>query len=270
MSALALSLVVVAGALPASAATYRASLGPVAATLTYRGSDTNPHGTTITVTNARRVVYRGPVITKFCGRLCWPQATYYPSNGNPLQVVRLEPGLPDVVLGLYSGGAHCCYIDLIVEHRTPTKFATVELYLGDPGARIERLPGSPYGAFVTADDAFAYEFTDYAASGLPLEIERLSHGHVRNVTRQYPALIKKDAKVFLTAFYAQASTHYQDSVGVIAAWAADEYLLGRAAAANRFLHQQAVAGHLNGQMEPSVKGEAFIAQLHAFLKKQGY
>jgi len=261
---------VVAGALPAAAATYRASLGPVAATLTYTGSDTNPHATTIMVTNARRVVYRGPVTTKFCGRLCWPEAAYYPNNGNPLRVVRLEPGLPDVVLGLYSGGAHCCFIDLIVEHRSPTKFATVELFLGDPGARIERLPGSPYDAFVTANDAFAYEFTDYAASGLPLEIERLSNGHVRNVTRQYPAMIRKDARVFLAAFRAQASTHYQDSVGVIAAWAADEYSLGRATAANQFLRAQAAAGHLNSQLEPSVKGEAFITQLHAFLKEQGY
>ena len=256
--------------LPASAATYRASLGPVAATLTYSGSATNPHGTTLTVTNARRVVYRGPVTTKFCGRFCWPQPTSYPSNGNPLQVARLESGLPDVVLGLYSGGAHCCFIDLIVERRTPTRFTTVELFLGDPGARIERLPGSPYDAIVTADDAFAYEFTDYAASGLPLEIERLSNGHVRNVTRQYPTLIEKDAKVFLAAFRAQASTHYQDSVGVIAAWAADEYLLGRAAAANAFLRQQAAAGHLNSQLVPSLKGVAFIAHLHAFLKKQGY
>ncbi len=259
-----------AGATPASAATYRASLGPVAATLTYRGSDTNPHGTTITVTNAGRVVFRGPVVTKFCGRLCWPEATYYPNNGNPLSVVRLEPGLPDVVLGLYSGGAHCCSIDLIIERRTPTTFAPVEVYLGDPGARLEKLPGSPYDAIVTADDSFAYEFTDYAASGLPLEIERLSNGHVHDVTRQYPALIKKDAQVFLSAFLAQASSHYQDSVGVIAAWAADEYLLGRAAAANQYLRQQAAAGHLNSALEPSLKGEAFITQLHAFLKTQGY
>ncbi len=265
-----MSLAVVAGALPASAATYRASLGPVTATLSYRGSDTNPRGTTITVTNAGRVVYRGPVTTKFCGRLCWPEAAYYPNNGNPLRVVRLHPGLPDVVVGLYSGGAHCCFVDLIVEPKSSSTFKTVELDLGDPGARIEKLPGSPYDAFVTANDAFAYEFTDYAASGLPLMIERLINGRVRNVTRQYPTLIARDAKEFLAAFDAQASSHYQDSVGVIAAWAADEYLLGRAAAANAFLHVQAVAGHLNSQLEPSLKGEAFIAQLHAFLQKQGY
>jgi hypothetical protein len=268
--AVGLSTVMVLGVLPASGATFRARLATVTATLTYHGTYPTPRATTLTVTNAGHVVYHRAVDTKFCGRLCWPEPTSYPSNGNPLQVVRLEPGLPDVVLGLYSGGAHCCFVDLVIHHRSATTYVATELVLGDPGARLERLPGSPYDSFVTANDAFAYAFTDFAASGLPLLIERLVHGVVRNVTRQYPGLIRRDAQNFLAAFYAQASSHYRDSVGLIAAWAADEYMLGRAREANQFLQRQAAAGHLRSQMTPSLRGEAFITQLHTFLLNQGY
>lgn len=263
-------MVTTLGALPASAATYRARLATVSATLTFHGTYPTPRATTLTVTIAGHVVYHALVDTKFCGRLCWPEPTSYPSDGNPLRVVRLEPGLPDVVLGLYSGGAHCCFVDLVIHHRSATAYVGTELVLGDPGARLERLSGSPYDAVVTANDAFAYAFTDFAASGLPLLVERLVHGVVRNVTRQYPALIRRDAQGFLAAFYAQASSHYRDSVGVIAAWAADEYMLGRVHEANQFLQRQAALGHLRSLMTPSLRGEAFITQLHTFLLSQGY
>lgn len=40
--------------------------------------------------------------------------------------------------------------------------------------------------------------------------------------------------------------HYRDSVGVIAAWAADEDMLGHSRLVSRYLAQQQRAGHLNG------------------------
>jgi len=40
------------------------------------------------------------------------------------------------------------------------------------------------------------------------------------VTRSYPKLVATDAAFWLKAFKSGASSHYQDSVGVIAAWAA--------------------------------------------------
>jgi len=258
------------GSTPASAATFTSRLGTVSATLTYQGSATNPRGTTITVTNAGHVVYRAAVATPLCGTMCWPQAAYYPSTANPTRVVRLEPGSPDVVVGLYSGGAHCCFVDLVLEPSSPGKYKATSLNLGDPGARLESLPGNPYVAFVTADDSFAYEFTDYAASGLPIKILRVTSHRVVDVTRHYPQSIRVDANQWLRAFYAQASSHYDDSVGVIAAWAADEYLLGRSAAANRFLDQQAAAGHLNSLLNPSIKAMAFVSALQKFLARAGY
>ena len=132
------------------------------------------------------------------------------------------------------------------------------------------LPGNPDAAIVTADDTFAYAFTDYAASGLPLKILRLRGAGFVDVTRQYPSMLASDASRWLQAFRSMAPQHYDDSVGLIAAWAADEYLLGRAAQANAFVSQQAAAGHLHSLLAPSLTGRAFVGQLEKFLTSHHY
>jgi len=260
----------VAWSVPASAATFTSHLGTVTATLTYQGTSSDPHHTTLIVTNAGRVVYRAAVSTPLCATSCVPEAAYYPNGGNPLRVVRLEPGSPDVVLGLYSGGAHCCFADLVLEPLTASRYVATTINLGDPGARLQTLDGNPFVALVTADDSFAYAFTDYAASGLPVRILRVQGHRALDVTRQYPSMIRSDASRWLAAFYAQASSHYDDSVGVMAAWAADEYLLGQRASADRFLSQQAAAGHLNSLLNPTLKAFAYVQSLETFLVQRGY
>ncbi len=79
-----------------------------------------------------------------------------------------------------------------------------------------------------------------------------------------------DAQGWLRAFYGQKGSHYTDSVGVIAAWTADQFLLGRSTNAETFLRSQAAAGHLNSLLNPSEKGTVFITQLNKFLRQRGY
>ena len=189
------------------------------------------------------MVYDQPVVSKFCGKLCWPG----PAVGRrpSVQVVDLEhTGEPDVVLDLYSGGAHCCTVVTVFSFDARHDDATseTERTFGDPDARIVDLAHDGRFEFLTADDSFAYRFTDYAASGLPIEILTFAGGHFTDVTRSYPKLIAKDAAFWLKAFKRMAGDHYSDSVGVIAAWAADQYLLGHVKLVNRFLHQQALPG----------------------------
>jgi hypothetical protein len=83
-------------------------------------------------------------------------------------------------------------------------------------------------------------------------------------------LLARDARIWLRAFNDQASSHYVDSVGVIAAWAADEYLLGRRSFALAFLRKQAAAGHLNSLLNSTEKGTAFISALTKFLRQRAY
>jgi hypothetical protein len=181
-------------------------------------------------------------------------------------------GQPDVILDLYSGGAHCCFIEHVFSFDPGTMtYAETQRDFGDPGERIVHLGHNGQYEFLTADDSFAYEFTDFAASGLPIQILTFSNRHFANVTRHYPNLIRRDANLWLRAFKAMAKQHYQDSVGVIAAWAADEEELGHAKLVNTYLAQQAKLGHLNSPLAPEEPGGTkFIAKLQRFLRTHGY
>lgn len=265
---MAVTAVCLAAAPAALATTQTASAGNVTATFTFQGKVPNFSGLHLTISRAGAVVYDQPVVATFCGKLCWPGPAV---GGRPaVQVADLEhDGEPDVVLDLYSGGAHCCTVLQIFSYDPGTMtYTATERSFGDPDARIVDLRHDGRLEFLTADDSFAYAFTDYAASGLPIEILTFAAGHFTDVTRSYPALVAKDAAFWLKAFKGMAREHYSDSVGVIAAWAADEDLLGHVKLANRYLAQQAKAGHLNAPF--GAGGARFVANLQKFLRRRGY
>jgi hypothetical protein len=264
-ASLATFLVAAPAALPA---TQTALAGNVTATFTFQGKFPNYHGQRLQISRGGSVLYDQPVTSKFCANLCAPYTAV--TGRSDVAVVDLEhTGEPDVVLDLYSGGAHCCTIVQIFSFDPGTMtYVKTERNFGDPEARIVDLGHNGRFEFVTADDSFAYAFTDFAGSGLPVEIETFSKRHFTDVMRRYPRLIAKDAAVWLSAFKAQARQHYSDSVGVIAAWAADEDLLGHVKLVNRYLSQQAAAGHLNAPFGAS--GGKFISNLQKFLRRRGY
>ncbi|HEX4010817.1 MAG TPA: hypothetical protein VHX62_12445 [Solirubrobacteraceae bacterium] len=247
----------------AKTTTKTAHSGNVKATLTYSGAYPTFSHERLTIRRSGRVYYSEPVVGMVCGRACAPVG---------VRLVNLEgDGQSDVVLELFTGGAHCCTIAQVFTYDPGTMtYAKSQHDFGDPGYRLSSLAHNGVNEFVTADDWFAYEFTDFAASGLPIQILRFSTGHFLDITRTYPALVAKDATVWLNAFNSMAKQHYSDSVGVIAAWAADEDLLGNSQTVATFLTQQAQAGHLNSALNPKEKGQKFITALDNFLRKHGY
>ncbi|MBV9804697.1 MAG: hypothetical protein JO130_15960 [Solirubrobacterales bacterium] len=262
---IALGLIAAPAAL---AKTETAHAGNVTATFSFQGQLPNFHGLRLTITRGGAVAYDQPVVAKLCETLCWPGAL---TGGQPaVQVVDLEhTGDPDVVLELFSGGAHCCTVVQVFSFDPGTMtYVKTERNFGDPGTRVVDLQHNGHFEFLTADDSFAYRFTDYAASGLPIEILTFASGHFTDVTRSYPRLVAQDAAVWLKAFEGMAEGHYADSVGVIAAWAADEDLLGHVKLVNRYLSAQAKAGHLNAPF--GAGGTKFVAALQKFLRRRGY
>ncbi len=255
----------------ASTESESASSGTVTATYRYSGTYPRSIHSTMEITRSGEVLYDQPVTSAWCGKDCWPAsvATSSPS----LHVVHLRArGFPDVVLDLFTGGAHCCFVEQVYSFDASTsKYVKSERDFGDPGARLEKLGAGGSDDFVTGNDAFAYEFTDFAASGLPLEILSFSDRKFHDVTRSFPALIAKDAAQWIKAFHAASTSHYDDTVGVVAAWAADEDLLGRGAEVSTFLAAQARAGHLNSALSPiEPSGEKFVLALDKFLTREGY
>ena len=264
----ALALVAAPAAL---ATTQTAQSGDVTATFTFTGSYPNFTGLHLSIAQGSTVFYDQPVTSTVCGKYCAPGS---PSGKeSSVHVLDLEHnGQPDVVLDLYSGGAHCCWIEQVFSFDPGTMTYVMSQHdFEDPGEEIVDLGHNGRDEFLTADDSFAYEFTDFAASGLPIQILTFSGGHFLNVTRHYPKLIARDAARWMKAFNSMAKQHYADSVGVAAAWAADEELLGHVRLVNRFLARQVALGHLGSALSPQEPGGAkFVAKLRRFLRRHGY
>jgi hypothetical protein len=240
--------------------------GKVVAQLTYQATPNlavNPH-LRLSITRKGRRLYDAPVSARACGTFC--DLAY----GRAVEVLDLLPGgEPNVLVNLYTGGAHCCSVSEIFTYDAATRrYRILTHNFGDPGFRLAHF--GPTTVFMTDDDRFAYAFTDYAGSGLPLLILHFNGRALVNVTRQYPRLIAHNAATYLAAYRARARQHWSDSVGVIAAWAADEDELGHASQVARFLHAQAVAGHLNSGIPQLAHGLRFVNELNRFLKKTGY
>ncbi|HEV3186841.1 MAG TPA: hypothetical protein VGZ04_02220 [Acidimicrobiales bacterium] len=263
------SLVVVVPS--ASAAIVTAKSGDVSATFTYEGTFPQSRHARLTITQRGKVVDNVTVRSKWCGNQCWPD---FVSPGHSiLHVVRLRQHGPlDVVLDLYSGGAHCCTVEQVFSPKESSgAYQMTEYDFGDPGVKLVPLGKGGSDVFQSADDSFAYAFTDYAASGMPIEILSFYGNSFHNVTRSFPRLIETDAKQWRVAFDTAASSHYQDTVGLAAAWAADEDMLGHVATVQRFLRLEARAGHLNSLVSPfQSSGQRFVVQLQNFLAAHGY
>lgn len=255
----------------AGAATQTVTMENLTATFTYHGTSPlsqNPH---LKITQNGKVVYDQLVSSAWCGKECSPNVIA--GAREVVHIVHLQQnGFPSVVLDLYSGGAHCCAIEQVYSFKpNSAMIQKTEHNFGDPGVRLVKLGAGGSFDLLSADDVFAYAFTDFAASGLPIEILSFSHDMFQNVTRSFPDLIAKDANQWIRAFKAQASTHYPDSVGVVAAWAADEDMLGHSATVARFLANQAKAGHLNSALSPvTSSGQKYVIALQRFLRQHDY
>ncbi len=134
---------------------------------------------------------------------------------------------------------------------------------------MKTLGGAP--VFVTADDRFAYAFTSFAASGLPVEVFAIgAHGVMNDVTQSQLTLVKKDAAQWWHAYTSLRGKSAEDDIrGVLGAWCADEYRLGDKAACDAELASALKKGYLKG---PGIwpQNAKYIAFLHRELAKWGY
>lgn len=252
MRALVVALVAIAvAAVPAAAARtgHRVAVaGSWRAELTWVERQTFPQYTKLhlTVSDGGRVVIDRPVRLR-----------------GQLNIAGLQPGglafrdldgdgSDELLLDLFTGGAHCCFVEQLVDFSTSPPL-TVQKDFGDPGERVETLGGRV--VLLSADDTFAYRFTAYVASGLPIQIWTYGGGRFHDVTRSYPAQIARDARSWWSA-YVQERRRRGDVRGLLAAWAADQALLGQAASARATI----------ARLEPA----GYVRELWRFLANRGY
>ena len=172
--------------------------------------------------------------------------------------------VPPAVLTTYTGGAHCCTTVRIYDLETKQ---VGQLELGNMGGRIVVANGRP--VIEARDDAFSYAFTDFADSGAPIRIYEPAGSDFRNVTRQFPALVRADARSQWTYAGERMS-----KLGFYAAWAADEELLGKDAYVWQTMRRLERAGELNVPRDRREPGwpasNAYIKKLRRFLANHDY
>jgi hypothetical protein len=180
-------------------------------------------------------------------------------------------GEPQVILDLYTGGAHCCFSSSIYRF-TGAGYVPLDHAWGDLGYLLKDLNSDGIPEFVSADDSFAYAFTAYAGSAFPIQIWDYTGTGMTNVTRSYPALIQKDAQRLWKSYLKERSSKYSDPRGILAAWMADEYLLGKQAAGWATMKRLNAKGQFRGIAGGDywAKNGAYLAKLRRFLVKFGY
>jgi hypothetical protein len=263
----ALAALSAVAATPASAAEFSASNGSVAARLTFDQPSeieyTNLH---LAVTRAGAPAFDAAVTVPECPEpLCRPSG--FPAGSSALSLRDLDgDGEPEVLVDEFTGGAHCCSVTWILRW-DGTTYTAVTRNWADPGYRLEDIDGDGVPEFRTADPRFAYAFTAYAFSGFPVMIVAYRQGVFRDVTRRHKALVERDARRQLREYRKRRGGKL--SLGVLAAWTADQYLLGRRRAAHRFLDAERRAGRLRSPQGWKSKG-AYIRQLERRLRAWGY
>ena len=251
--------------------TLTESAGAVSATVAYRqgraGLGSTFDALRLRIARAGMTVYEQPVASRSC-KPCGLEE--FPEAPVPLAVSDLEgSGEPDVLLHLYTGGAHCCTILQVFSYDPATlTYRSAERDFGDPGVKVLDVAGDGTLQLESADDRFAYEFAPFAYSGLPLRIFAFRGGSFRDVTRSFPAALAADAARWLKAFRAERRAGLGN--GLIAAWAADEELLGHGLLVRSTLAREAAHHRLRSRERYGPSNGAFVRALMRFLRRTGY
>ena len=213
-----------------------------------------------------RTAYDQPVRLRGCGDFCIP--TRVAPARKPVFVGDLTGGRePEVVVGLFTGGAHCCFVDQVFSYNAARRtYVRAQHDFLDAGAIIQVIGGRV--VFRSADARIAEDsLTDYADSGEPLQIWQFARARFADVTRSYPALVRVDAARWLKAF----NQHISNGVGFIAAWAADEDVLGNSQLVSTTLNSLAGQHKLHSALGlPHHSETAFVTALQKLLRQLGY
>jgi hypothetical protein len=170
---------------------------------------------------------------------------------------------PEVVVDLYWGGAHCCWYSQFYRWLAGKgMYRTLVHVWGNLPYRLRDVDGDGIGELVAHDDRFAYAFASFADSSWPIRILRYRPGRLAVVTKAFPGAIERDA----ARQWRAAQRAGRANEGILAAWAADECLLGAKRKAFATLERLGRQGRLRGDERPA----AYLAHLRRFLQRAGY
>jgi hypothetical protein len=253
-----------------------ATSGQVTATFSYdykrtRYGPSNFSNLHLTIDRAGQRLADIPFPEACDGCAAWPAGG---ARTNSITVRDIDgDGEPEVLLDLYSGGAHCCwYTNSFRFDEGLNRY--VEKVLRPGGSfpytlRDINKDGVP--EFRTVDYRFSYKYGSYVDTPPPIRIFDWDRGLV-DVTIQYPKIAAREAAFYYKAYLSLRRKKDLNLRGVLAAYLADSYNAhnGRAA------WGRVVAAYRRGELNRKIAGDvgpfgkAYLTSLRRFLKKTGY
>jgi hypothetical protein len=178
-------------------------------------------------------------------------------------------GEPEVLVEMYTGGAHCCVISRIYRF-DGAGYSSVRTDWADTGFRLRDVEGDGKVELVTADPRFAYAFTSFADSAFPVQVYAYEAGELDDVSAGYPQLIRRDARSWWHTYTtSRRGGDARDARGVLAAWLADKYRLGEAADGWRRIRRALRRGDLRAG-GGWANDEKYVRLLRRSLRAWGY
>jgi hypothetical protein len=165
-----------------------------------------------------------------------------------LKVADLDgDGEPEVLVDTFSGGAHCCLTTRLLSW-DGTGYQPRDFDFRDVGYQLKDLDKDGRLELVGQDPIFSAAFTAFAASAFPPLVLHVTKGKFIDDTKQFPSLIRKAATTLLKDL--RKARKGDDIRGILAAYVADQYLLGKASIASRELARQRQAKRISASFKP--------------------
>jgi hypothetical protein len=217
--------------------------GDVSATLEWDRADFG-------IANPRLFVVRAGVrydvsIADVCevGCIVVPDAADTKPADSMVKVADLDlDGEPEVLVDTFSGGAHCCLTTRVLTW-DGTGYQPKDIAWRDVSYTLRDADGDGRPELVGADPRFAAVFTAFAASAFPPRVLQVRKGATVDVTRRFPKLVRADAKLRLRDL--RKARRGADVRGVLAAYVADQYLLGRGSVGTAEVDRQRRTGRVS-------------------------
>jgi virginiamycin B lyase len=248
--------------------------GSTRATLVYRREDTFGHSDWFTDARVRIARDGAQLFAEHVPRnpLGLPDYGVF-GNTSSFSVRDLDgDGEAEVMLELNWGGTHCCAWSRIYRYnRSRTTYVPLNHMWGNDSSapRVRDVNGDRKPEFLSTDDRFAYDFGGYAGSVRPIQIWSYDDGNFRDVTRRFPNHVRRDAAELWRLYLKERAKPDGYVRGILPAWAADEYLLGRGAVVWPALDRARRQGYLRARYDEE-SPRAYIRAVKRLLVKTGY
>ncbi len=252
---------------PASADTATATAGAVRADLEWEAESPSATAPKLRIT-------RDGVVSEHAPAECAPgedqaklfcERPFSRRGDDVLHVLDLDGDAePEVIVELFSGGAHCCTASAVLRwDAAASRYAAARHEWADAAFTLRDVDRDGRIEFVSGDARFAYAFGSFAEARFPIQVFSFTGGEYEDVSAGHPAVLRADARALWRDYRMFARRGYNVRT-VLAAYLADRYRLGEAAAGSRRVRRELAADGL------SRSDRRYLRRVKRFLVRLGY